>query len=81
MINYIISVVISVVLALIFRMPILPKDKFSFKTTVVFPTPILALGFYVILKHLFFDNIYISVISGILGFLFSFYADKIFGEP
>ena len=81
LILYIVSAVISMGLALISKMPLKPKNKFSFETSVIFPTPILAIGFYAILKNLFFPSLCISIASGILGFLLSKYANKLFGEP
>ncbi|WP_456419640.1 energy-converting NiFe hydrogenase A subunit EhaA [Methanocaldococcus infernus] len=80
MLLYVLSAIVSMGLAFLFKMPLKPRDKFSFEASVIFPTPILALGFYAIFKHLFYPSLFFSVLAGILGFLLSKYSDKLFGE-
>jgi energy-converting hydrogenase A subunit A len=81
---YAIAMIISVIAALILRLPLLPKEKpirFSFQTSVVFPTPILALGIEAIFRNLFGDYVGLAFFAGLFGALLSRYADKLFGEP
>ncbi|ENN96758.1 membrane protein-like protein [Methanocaldococcus villosus KIN24-T80] len=77
--GYILAIIVSMIFAYLFKLPLIPKSKFSFQTSIIFPTPIIALGFYVIFKYLFFDSISFSIISGIIGAVFAKYSNKIFG--
>ncbi|WP_456372358.1 energy-converting NiFe hydrogenase A subunit EhaA [Methanocaldococcus sp.] len=80
---YLISLITSIIVALLLKVPILPKKKpirFSFETSIIFPTPILALGIEAILRNLFGNYIYLAFIAGLFGALLSKYADKLFGE-
>ncbi|MDK2789739.1 MAG: energy-converting hydrogenase subunit [Methanothermococcus sp.] len=76
-IYYSISVVSSLIFALLFRMPLLPNMD-SFETYVLFPTPFVALGLTGILKLLFGLDVVICVVVGIVSALFSKYANRIF---
>jgi energy-converting hydrogenase A subunit A len=81
---YSIALATSIIVALILRLPIIPKEKpirFSFQTSVVFPTPILALGIEAIFRNLFGDYVGLAFFAGLFGALLSKYADKLFGEP
>ncbi|ADC68988.1 conserved hypothetical protein [Methanocaldococcus sp. FS406-22] len=81
---YIVALVTSIIVALILKLPILPREKpirFSFETSVIFPTPILALGIEAIFRNLFGDYISLAFFAGLFGALLSKYADKLFGEP
>ena len=81
---YLIALMTSVIVALLLRLPIIPKEKpirFSFQTSAVFPTPILALGIEAIFRNLFGDYISLAFFAGLFAALMSKYADKLFGEP
>ena len=81
---YSIALATSIIVALILRLPIIPKEKpirLSLLTSVVFPTPILALGFEAIFRNLFVDYVGLAFFAGLFGALLSKYADKLFGEP
>ncbi|XRO76097.1 energy-converting NiFe hydrogenase A subunit EhaA [Methanocaldococcus sp. 28A] len=81
---YLIALITSIIVALILKLPLLPKEKpirFSFETSIMFPTPILALGIEAIFRNLFGDYISLAILAGIFGALLSKYADKLFGEP
>ena len=81
---YSIALATSMIIALILKLPILPKEKpirFSFQTSVLFPTPILALGIEAIFRNLFGEYISLAFFAGLFGALLSKYADKLFGEP
>jgi len=81
---YSIALATSIIVALILRLPIIPKEKpirFSFQTSVVFPTPILALGIEAIFRNLFGEYVSLAFFAGLFGALLSKYADKLFGEP
>ncbi|XRP97768.1 energy-converting NiFe hydrogenase A subunit EhaA [Methanocaldococcus sp. 16A] len=81
---YLIALITSIIVALILKLPLLPKEKpirFSFETSVMFPTPILALGIEAIFRNLFGDYISLAIFAGLFGALLSKYADKLFGEP
>jgi energy-converting hydrogenase A subunit A len=81
---YIVALATSTIIALILKLPILPREKpmrFSFETSVIFPTPILALGIEAIFRNLFGEYISLAFFAGLFGALLSKYADKLFGEP
>ncbi len=80
MMMFVISSLVSMIVAFFLRLPLYPKSKYSFESTVIFPTPILGAGIYIIFKYLFFNGIEIAIFSGILGGLFSYYSNRIFGE-
>ncbi|ACV24155.1 energy-converting NiFe hydrogenase A subunit EhaA [Methanocaldococcus fervens] len=80
---YITALITSMVVALLLKLPLLPKEKpirFSFKTSVLFPTPVLALGIEAIFRNLFGDYIGLAFFAGLFGALLSKYSDKLFGE-
>ncbi|ACX72333.1 conserved hypothetical protein [Methanocaldococcus vulcanius M7] len=81
---YAISLITSIVVAALLKMPLIQKSRpirFSFETSILFPTPILALGIEAIFRNLFGDYITLAFFAGLFGALFSKYSDKIFGEP
>jgi len=81
---YLTSLITSLIVALILKLPLIPKEKpvrFSFQTSIIFPTPILALGIEAIFRNLFGNYIVLAVFAGLFGALLSKYSDKLFGEP
>ena len=81
---YSIALATSMIVALLLKLPIIPKEKpirFSFQTSVLFPTPILALGIEAIFRNLFGNYMALAFFAGLFAALMSRYADKLFGEP
>ncbi|MEO2117951.1 MAG: energy-converting NiFe hydrogenase A subunit EhaA [Methanocaldococcus sp.] len=81
---YIVSLITSLIVALMLNLPLIPKEKpirFSFETSILFPTPVLALGIEAIFRNLFGDYIVLAVFAGLFGALLSKYSYKLFGEP
>ncbi len=84
LILYLVSLITSIVVAALLKMPLIQKSRpirFSFETSILFPTPILALGIEAIFRNLFGDYITLAFFAGLFGALLSKYSDKIFGEP
>ena len=79
---YAVSVIASIIFAFMLKMPVIPKERpirDSFETSVLFPTPIIALGLTVIDKILFAPDLVSCVLIGLISALFSKFSDKIFG--
>lgn len=76
LLSYLITVIVSVVVALGLRLPLLPKKpiRFSFDKSAIFPTPIFALGFLAICFSVNFywiyDGMVLAIFWGIVSGLF-----------
>lgn len=87
-VNFLIAVVVSILIALIFKLPLLPEKpiRFSFNKSAVFPTPVFAMGFLAICFSLNFywiyDGMALAVLCAIAAVLFiKFGFDYVFPEP
>ncbi|MFU8652140.1 energy-converting NiFe hydrogenase A subunit EhaA [Methanotorris formicicus] len=79
---YVVSVIASIIFALIMKVPIIPKERpirDTFETSVLFPTPIIALGLTAVDKVLFTPDLMSCVLIGLISALFSKFSDGIFG--
>jgi len=74
---YGISVVASLVIGILLRLPIKVNPD-SFEGNVLFPTVFIALGLTAIVDYLFSLNMVLCVGVGIISALFSKYANRIF---
>ena len=87
--NYLIAVIVSVVIALGLGLPLLPKGKpirFSFDKSALFPTPIFAIGFLAICFSVNFfwiyDGLVLAILWGIVSALFVKFAfDYVLPKP
>ena len=87
-VNFLIAVVVSILVALILKLPLLPEKpiRFSFNKSAIFPTPIFAMGFLAICFSLNFFWIYDGMVLAVLcaiasGLFIKFGFDYLFPEP
>ena len=81
LINYLISAVISIAIALCIGLPLLPEKprRFSWTRSAIFPTPIISMGLLAIFYSTGFYWIYNGmVLSIIIGVLSSFFMKYLF---
>lgn len=75
-IDYLIAIIVSIIVALILRLPLLPDKpyRYSFNVSALYPTPIIAIGilsFFFILNYSFiFEGKLLALIIGICSALF-----------
>lgn len=75
-IDYLIAIFSSIIIALILRLPLLPEKpyRYSFEVSALYPTPIISIGvfsFFVILNYLFwYDGMVVALIIGVCSALF-----------
>ena len=84
--DYLVAIVISIIIALILRVPLMPSDRYSFDVSAIFPTPIIAMGvlsFFLVLNYTFtFNGLLLAVIIGVCSGLFVKYLfNHIFPSP
>lgn len=76
LLNYLVAIIVSIIVALALKLPILPEKprRFSWINSALFPTPIIAIGILAIIFSVNFYWIYnglvLAVIVGILSALF-----------
>ena len=85
---YFITIIVSIICALILRIPLLPGKpyRYSFDVSAIYPTPIIAIGIFsifLVLNYTFmYNGIVLAVIIGILSALFVKYLfDFVFPKP
>ena len=85
---YIVTIIVSIVFALILRIPLLPSKpyRYSFDVSAIYPTPIIAIGIFsifLVLNYTFmYNGIVLAIIIGILSALFVKYLfDFVFPKP
>lgn len=85
---YLVAVVVSIIVALILRVPLLPSKpyRYSFDVSAVYPTPIIAIGvlsLFLVLNYTFmYNGLLLAAIIGICSALFVKYLfDYIFPSP
>ncbi|WP_409200931.1 energy-converting hydrogenase A subunit A EhaA [Methanobrevibacter sp. DSM 116169] len=88
LINYLLAIFISIVVAYLLKVPLLPDKpyRFSFKKSALFPTPIFALGFLSFCFALDFYYILDTHVLGLLigiftGFFIKYIFDFLFPGP
>ena len=85
---YIVTIIVSIVVALILKIPLLPSKpyRYSFDVSAIYPTPIIAIGIFsifLVLNYTFmYNGIVLAVVIGILSALFVKYLfDFVFPMP
>ena len=85
---YIVAIIVSMIVAFILRIPLLPSKpyRYSFDVSVIYPTPIIAIGIFsifLVLNYTFmFNGLILAVIIGVLSALFVKYLfDFVFPKP
>ena len=85
---YIVTIIVSVLVALLLKVPLLPGKpyRYSFDVSAIYPTPIIAIGIFsifLVLNYTFmYNGIVLAVVIGILSALFVKYLfDFIFPKP
>ena len=85
---YIVAILVSIIMALILRLPLLPSKpyRYSFDVSALYPTPIIAIGIFsifLVLNYTFiYNGIVLAAIIGILSALFVKYLfDFVFPKP
>ncbi len=85
---YIVAIVVSIIVALLLRIPLLPGKpyRYSFDVSALYPTPIIAIGvfsIFLVLNYTFmYNGIVLAIIIGILSALFVKYLfDFVFPKP
>ena len=73
---YIVAILVSIIMALILRLPLLPSKpyRYSFDVSALYPTPIIAIGIFsifLVLNYTFiYNGLVLAAIIGILSALF-----------
>jgi len=85
---YIVTIIVSIIVALVLRIPLLPSKpyRYSFDVSALYPTPIIAIGIFsifLVLNYTFiYNGIVLAVIIGVLSALFVKYLfDFVFPKP
>ena len=83
---YLAAIIVSIIVALILRVPLMPSDRYSFDVSAIYPTPIIAIGIlslFLVLNYTFaFNGLLLAVIIGVCSALFVKYLfDYIFPSP
>ena len=82
--SYLIALAAAMILALALRLPLLPDKPMrdSWTISAVFPTAMLAVGFYAIVCELGYQGYIVALITGIITALLSkFILEKIVPKP
>lgn len=71
---YLVAIIVSIIIAFILRVPLMPSDKYSFDVSAIFPTPIIAIGvlsFFLVLNYTFaFNGLLLAAVIGVCSALF-----------
>ena len=85
---YIVTILCSIILALVLRLPLLPSKpyRYSFDVSALYPTPIIAIGIFsifLVLNYTFmYNGLVLAAIIGVLSALFVKYLfDFVFPKP
>ncbi|ATZ59351.1 energy-converting hydrogenase A subunit A EhaA [Methanobrevibacter smithii] len=85
---YIVAIAVSIVVALILRVPLLPSKPYmySFDVSALYPTPVIAIGilslFFVLGYTFIYNGLVLSVVIGVLTALFVKYLFyEVFPKP
>ena len=85
---YIVTIVVSIIVALILKIPLLPSKpyRYSFDVSAIYPTPIIAMGIFsifLVLNYTFmYNEIVLAIVIGVLSALFVKYLfDFVFPKP
>ena len=85
---YIVAIVVSIIMAYILKIPLLPSKpyRYSYDVSAIYPTPIIAIGvlsIFLVLNYTFmYNGLVLAIIIGILSALFVKYLfDFVFPKP
>ena len=85
---YIVTIICSIVIALLLRLPLLPSKphRYSFDVSALYPTPIIAIGIlsiFLVLNYTFmYNGLVLAIVIGVLSALFVKYLfDFVFPKP
>lgn len=85
---YIVTIIVSIVVAYALRIPLLPSKpyRYSFDVSAIYPTPIIAMGIFsifLVLNYTFmYNGLVLAIVIGILSALFVKYLfDFVFPKP
>ena len=85
---YIVTIIVSILVALILRLPLLPNKpyRYSFDVSALYPTPIIAIGIlsiFLVLNYTFmYNGLILAIVIGVLSALFVKYLfDFVFPKP
>ena len=88
MLAYILTILCSIIVALVLRLPLLPSKpyRYSFDVSALYPTPIIAIGIFsifLVLNYTFmYNGLVLAAIIGVLSALFVKYLfDFVFPKP
>jgi len=82
--NYLIALAVAIILALALRLPLLPDKPMrdSWTVSAIFPTAVLAIGFYAMAYELGYQGYIVALIIGIVTALFAkFILEKLVPRP
>ncbi|BDZ68489.1 energy-converting hydrogenase A subunit A EhaA [Methanobacterium ferruginis] len=82
--NYLIALAVAIILALALRLPLLPDKPMrdSWTVSAIFPTAVLAIGFYAMAYELGYQGYIVALIIGIITALFAkFILEKLVPRP
>lgn len=82
--SYLIALAAALILGLVLRLPLLPDKpmRHSWTISAVFPTAVLAVGFYAMVYELGYQGYIVALITGIITALFSkFILEKLVPVP
>ncbi|HMK53521.1 MAG TPA: energy-converting hydrogenase A subunit A EhaA [Methanobacteriaceae archaeon] len=82
--SYLLALGLAVILGLALRLPLLPERpmRYSWTISVIFPTAVLAIGFYAMLDKLGYPGLIIGALVGIITALFcKFLLEKVLPRP
>lgn len=82
--SYLIALAAALILSLVLRLPLLPEKPMrqSWTISAVFPTAVLAIGFYAMLCELGYQGYIVALITGIITALFAkFILEKVVPTP
>jgi energy-converting hydrogenase A subunit A len=81
---YLIALAAAMILGLVLRLPLLPEKPMrqSWTISAVFPTAVLAIGFYAMVYEIGYQGYIVALITGIITALFAkFILEKIVPKP
>ena len=88
LLDYIVTIICSIVVALLLRLPLLPSKphRYSFDVSALYPTPVIAIGIlsiFLVLNYTFmYNGLLLAIVIGVLSALFVKYLfDFVFPKP